>query len=157
MLKVVLRKGVPGDVRALAGLWMNLFDLHAGLDPVFQRSANARRKWAEFAREKMSSPESFVFVATSAGRPVGYILGSISKFPPVFKVRRHGFISDMYVDPRFQRRGIGRKLVTKALAWFRKGRIRIVEMVWATPNVKAGMFWRRMGFRPCSERCRLRL
>lgn len=103
-MRITIGKAVSGDVRRLADLWTSLHKFHERLDPIFRRSANSRSWWIKFARETMSSPEGFVFVAKTGGRPVGYVLGSVKKFPPVFRVRRYGMISDMFVHSRFRGR-----------------------------------------------------
>ncbi len=57
---------------------------------------------------------------------------------------RDGFIDQLYVDPRAQRRGVGRSLLEKAMALFPNG-LALYTHQW---NRRARAFYESFGFRP---------
>ena len=89
------------------------------IDPTYySTSKDARKRFVEFAREKIGDRDSRLLVATADGKIVGYILGWVKERPPVFKLRKVGCIFDLLVIEEFRRKGIGKKLVREMLAWF---------------------------------------
>ncbi|HBI85587.1 MAG TPA: 1-(5-phosphoribosyl)-5-[(5-phosphoribosylamino)methylideneamino]imidazole-4-carboxamide isomerase [Ruminococcus sp.] len=59
---------------------------------------------------------------------------------------RRGFIQHMSVDPQFRRRGIGRKLVSRALDALRAHQITKVALVAFKSNDGGNAFWEDLGF-----------
>lgn len=57
-------------------------------------------------------------------------------------------IQDLYVDPAFRRRGIGRALVAELLEEARALRVERVDLEVFSTNEAARRFWQHMGFRP---------
>jgi len=57
-------------------------------------------------------------------------------------------IQDLYVDPAFRRRGIGRALVAELLEEARALRVERVDLEVFSSNEAARRFWQHMGFRP---------
>lgn len=63
---------------------------------------------------------------------------------PVNEPEAHAYLTNFYVIPEMRGRGLGRKLLSKALSWSRaKGADAII--LWATPESKS--LYRRCGLR----------
>jgi GNAT superfamily N-acetyltransferase len=61
---------------------------------------------------------------------------------PVTEPEAHAYLTNFYVVPEMRGRGLGRKLLNKALAWYRLQDADAI-ILWATPESKS--FYRRCG------------
>ncbi len=72
------------------------------------------------------------------GKPAGYALFDLSHCPEFI------YISEMAVDPAYQRKGIGRGLVFSVLKWFPK--IEKIVLITRKVNTQARQFYSSLGF-----------
>ena len=79
-----------------------------------------------------------VFAAEEDGKLAGVILCGHDG--------RRGFIQHMSVDPAYRRRGIGTRLVNRALDALRAEQIHKVALVAFRKNAGGNAFWERLGF-----------
>ena len=70
-----IRRAVPKDVKALAGLWREMMEFHRSLDPAFQFGTDAQASIERHLAETVRSGGGRVFLAEADGRIIGYILG----------------------------------------------------------------------------------
>lgn len=158
MNDVHVRPATLQDVPGILPLWDELMAWHENLDPSFARCENATATFQAFLESNITSEASdrFVLVAcdgddASHGTAslVGYCMGGISERPPVYEVRRIGYIWDMLVTARARRRGTGSTLVARATGWFKAKGISRVELHAAARNSTSQAFWTAAGFQPC--------
>lgn len=92
-----------------------------------------------YLQEKLSEGEredGATFVAKVAGKVVGFVDSNIED--------GKRYVSAMYVDPETQGKGIGSKLMQKALAWHGRDADIFLEVV--AYNQKAINFYKKFGF-----------
>jgi ribosomal protein S18 acetylase RimI-like enzyme len=77
-------------------------------------------------------------VAVADGRLVGAVLAGHDG--------RRGFVYHLAVDPGARGHGLGRELVSRALAVLRKQGVRRVLLLVASDNAGGRAFWRRCGW-----------
>jgi ribosomal protein S18 acetylase RimI-like enzyme len=71
-------------------------------------------KWIRFTRGSLASGKSFLLVAKTSNKPIGFAKGSVPEY--LLEVSEHfSTIDDLYVLPEFRGRGVGRKLVVESL------------------------------------------
>lgn len=111
------------DGRAFGPLWANT---PASLHEIFTATQAVR---ARCVRREESGPRS----------PIGgFLISGISD--------RTGYVQRLSVDPRCQRRGIGRLLLNDALGWMRRARVRTVFVNTGVENFAALELYRSAGF-----------
>jgi GNAT superfamily N-acetyltransferase len=128
------------------GLWEEMMDYHARLDPRFRPASDGRDHFRTTLREWMADDTTRVLVAEHSGELVGYTIGRTAENPPVFEMRFLGHVSDICVAPKWRRRGIGRKLFAALRKWFRRQGYVVVQLNLAALNPVSQAFWREMGF-----------
>jgi ribosomal protein S18 acetylase RimI-like enzyme len=131
----------------IVGIWKDFFDYHAELDPFYQRAENGHIKFEGFLWEAILSPDSQVLVALYGREVVGYAIAGIDKYRPFFKMKEHGFISDLAVKPEYRRNGIGELLFIDIKKWFSSHCIKRIELRVVVGNDSARTFWERHGFK----------
>jgi ribosomal protein S18 acetylase RimI-like enzyme len=109
----------------------------------------------DWLRKRATDPKSVFFVADAGpdeadprGKLVGFIVGTVTDEIPIYRVKRFGFIHDLWVEERYRHEGIGRQLVTEAVARFRGIGVPQVRLDTADANDAARSLFRACGFRP---------
>jgi len=141
-----VRRASSEDLQAIASLWKGLARYHEPKSKYFKLAPGAKRKFASYVRRSMKRKDVAVFVAQENSKLVGYLIAKIKEEKPVFKLRKRGAITDLFVEKGYRRQGIGRKLVEKALAWFRNRNLQFAELSVHIKNISGKIAWRRMGF-----------
>jgi len=87
-------------------------------------------------------------VAEEDGRIVGFMLCLLEPNVPVYRERKIGVISDVYVKEERRRKGLAKKMFDFAAKWFKKNKVRTVRLKVAADNLEARAAWRMLGFEP---------
>ena len=98
------------------------------------------RKWRDIDADCDANPEG-VFVAEADGEVVGYITTRIDR------QTRIGRIMNFAVSPRHQRKGIGSKLLERALEYLREEGMEFVRIETLEQNEVCKRFYPKLGFR----------
>ncbi len=128
---VVIRSAEDGDLDGIARL-------HGGPPTGAQRVA-----W----REMMAAPRLTVYVADRGGEVVGTL--SVQVMPNLgYEGRPSAFLEAMVVDAACRRRGVGRRLVERALGDLRAAGCRKVQLLSHKRHADDGAhaFYRDLGF-----------
>jgi ribosomal protein S18 acetylase RimI-like enzyme len=144
----VVREAVRQDIDRVVELWAEHVDFHASLDPRFERREESGKEFGSHLGSRLGQEDFLLLVAEVEGEVVGFINGELTNRPPCFVHRAHGFINDLAVSPRWQRRGAGGVLVKEAMAWFHERGAPTVEARVLKTNSLAMGFWRKAGFEP---------
>lgn len=92
--------------------------------------------------------ERAAFVALREGAVVGYVTVYVQAQPAYWRVKRVGHISGLMVAPGSRRRGIGRRLLAEARAFFREQGVRYYTVYTAAENRAALEFYTAGGMSP---------
>ncbi|HEY3416261.1 MAG TPA: GNAT family N-acetyltransferase, partial [Armatimonadota bacterium] len=87
------------------------------------------------------------FLAEDDGNPIGFacVFGLMPPFSPDEEPREYTFVSDLYVDPAYRGRGIGKALLQRAEAYGRTLGAPRIELATHAGN-PALAFYRQLGF-----------
>jgi len=129
-------------------LWDMLAKYHQGLSDEFELAWDGKAKWSKYLRQKFSEISTKLIVAETDGELIGFMLCLLSPNPPIYKEKKLGVISDVYVKERWRRKGIAMKMFDVAVKWFAKNRARSVQLNVAAPNLEGRAVWRSLGFEP---------
>lgn len=105
---------VEFSLRAWAPVFESLWEVLG--DAIFTRlhQPGWRAAQAAAVRSTCTSDEREVFVAVAGGRPVGFAAVALNAFH-----ERMGVVDMIAVDPDYQRRGIGRRLMARSAEYMR--------------------------------------
>lgn len=101
------------------------------------------------------SPAWHCWVIDDGQRLLGHVCVQLfEKIPnPVNEPEAHAYLTNFYVVPEMRGRGLGRKLLNKALSWCRANGVDAV-ILWATAESKS--LYRRCGLREPADILELR-
>ena len=135
----------------VAGMWVELFTLHAALGApdalraVPERLADTVSEWTDLV---IRGGDHLGFVALS-DTYVGFIAAGI-RDRPWLAAPRAGTIGAIWVVPGRRRLGVGRALALTALAELRARRADVVDLHALSCQPDAVSFWRALGFSTCA-------
>ena len=118
---------------------------------------DGRRKWSKYLDDRYSEISTKLIVAEERGKIVGFMLCLLSPNVPVYREKKVGRISDVYVLEARRRKGVAKKMFDLAVKWFRKNKVRSVELNVAAMNLEARAAWGKLGFEPLTIKKRLNL
>ena len=121
---------------------------HERLSDGFSLSLDSKRKWSRYLHDKFDEISTKLVVAEEEGEIVGFMLCLLEPNVPVFKERKIGVISDVFVEEQRRRKGVAEKMLDFAAKWFKKNKVRTVRLNVAADNLEARAAWRMLGFEP---------
>jgi ribosomal protein S18 acetylase RimI-like enzyme len=145
-----IRPGRREDAEAAARLWMQSAEEHTAHDRIYATAPGAERVMRRFLADLASSSHSFLFVAESDGRVVGFISGELREGSLTFRQRTWASVDDVFVEPDSRNLGIGRALLEGVEAWAKKRRADGISLQVAAANGRGRKFYEELGFREVS-------
>jgi GNAT superfamily N-acetyltransferase len=141
-------KAQKKHVPQLVKMWKNFMDYHGRIDPSFFVVPGAERLYRKFLLKHISGRNMTVLTAVEDGQVIGSCMLALRMNPPVLKVKKTGFVEEMFVAEKYQRKGVGTALIKSGLAWCKKKGLRRVELTFLPGNKKAVNFWtKKTGFK----------
>lgn len=149
-MQIEYRAGTPQDLEEL----VPLVEAFAREQQKLVRINEFAPNFVEVARSSVAQalehPAAVVMVAEEKKEDssliVGYAVGLLQEPPALFKPDPYVFVSDLYVFPKYRRRGIGTALLERVRGWgFVKNAFRF-SAVLPVGSAAQGLF-ERMGFR----------
>ncbi|MFH1578829.1 MAG: GNAT family N-acetyltransferase [Thermoplasmatota archaeon] len=147
-IRIDIREATADDLTSVVNLWGMLARHHEDISNDFTLAWNGKRKWAKYLEDKFDEISTKLIVAEEDGKVVGFMLCLLSPNTPVFKERKIGVISDVFVLEERRRKGVTKKMLDVAVKWFKKNKVRSVRLGVANDNLEARAVWRQMGFEP---------
>ena len=161
-MKLTIRKSKLSEVPIVNKLGNGLVDYHVKIytkdDAYYNRKKkNANTVWKRFVNQQNKSKKGLVLLAFDDEKPIGYCISLIKKNIPLFKINEYGYISDLYVKNDYQRKGVGKKLINKSKKFFKKQKIKYLELTTNHNNYEAIKFYQKYGFKEYSKHLRMRI
>ncbi len=153
-----IRKATKKDLKALVELSVQLMLEHERKFPTFEKLAkDFRAQQMKYFKNVISKRIGAFFVAIENGEIIGMILGKEEKDPPIFAETRIGQIVAFYVLPEYRGKGVGHKLFAELKKWFRKRKLKKMDVGFYPVNRRAKELYKELGFRPYQEIWRQRI
>jgi len=146
--KIDIRCATEDDLYAVEELWYELAKHHQMISPRFMLALDGRSRWSKYLRERFSEISTRLIVADEGGEIIGFMLCMLEPNVPIYRERKLGVVSDVYVAEERRRRGVAKAMFDLAVKWFRKNKVRTVRLNVAADNHEARAAWRRLGFEP---------
>ena len=114
---IAVRRAVPEDIEALAGLAGQLVRQHHGVDPGrFFLPDRVEDGYAWWFRRELERQGAVILSAVDDGSIVGYAYGTLEERNFNLLLDEHGAIHDLFVAESARRSGVGKRLVEAILS-----------------------------------------
>jgi ribosomal protein S18 acetylase RimI-like enzyme len=145
-----IRAGRKDDAVEAARLWMRSAEEHTAHDQVYETAPGAEKTMRRFLADVANSGYSFLFVATAGDRTVGFISGELRQGSPTFHPRTWASVDDVFVEPEYRNRGMGRALLQSVRDWAQERGADGISLQVAAANARGRKFYEDLGFREIS-------
>jgi len=138
---VTIRDMNRDEAEAVLGLWRrHCREAFGGRDLTDDEAASTLTTLTRIPE----SDQAFCLVAQDGGELVGFAMGHVMGHPVMRGLA--GELEDAYVVPEARRRGIGRVLVGRAVAWLRSHGAGTIRVHICADNTATQEAFRRMGW-----------
>jgi GNAT superfamily N-acetyltransferase len=145
-----IRPGRREDAAEAARLWMQSAEEHTSHDRVYETSPGAEKTMRRFLADVANSSYSFIFVAVVGDRTVGFISGELRQGSPTFLPKTWASVDDVFIEPEYRNRGMGRALLQSVHAWAQERGADGISLQVAAANSRGRKFYENLGFRDVS-------
>lgn len=143
---VKIREAREEELLKVGRLWGKFMAFNAEFNSSFRVKKKAPEIFSKEMIEKIRDSSCRLTVAEIDGDLAGFCYSYISHKPKHFKLEKFGFVGDLYVEPEYRRRGVGRMLVLDTMKFFSRRKVRQIELLVAVKNTNTIKFWESLGF-----------
>ncbi len=147
-MKIIYRKAKLDDFNNFLNLWEKLDKSQTRYHPSYVLDTkNILRKRKKHFKEKLRSKDSFIYVAEYKGKLIGSLMGEVKNFSPIMKIKKMGQLSSIFVEKKYQRKGIGAEFIKILIKEFKKRKLNYIRLEVNAHNSSAISFYRKVGFK----------
>jgi len=152
--QVTYRVGTEDDYPVIMGFYEKLDAFFREIDLGLPMPEDVGQAWLD-SFSRLYGKFSLVHIAEIDGEIVGFMLSRIKRVPPYWGGVMVGTLSDMWIEEKGRRFGIGRKLSELALDWLREQGVHSIEIQVLAQNDPSWKLYESMGFKPELRQARL--
>jgi ribosomal protein S18 acetylase RimI-like enzyme len=144
-----VRPATPQDVPAVLPMVRKLCELHRAWDPAkYDFVDGIEEMYRGWLTARSTDSRAVFLVADRPGRgPVAFLIGTVEREIPIYRLREFGFIHDLWVEEDYRHEGVARQLVMRAVERFGEIGVSQIRLDTAAANEAARRLFERCGFR----------
>ena len=145
-----IRPATPDDVPGVVPLVEHLVTFLAERDRAkYEPLSGAADMYDDWLRTRATDRRSVFLVAErEPGQLVGFLVGTVEREIPIYRLTEYGFIHDLWIEPAYRNEGFARQIVTLAVERFRAIGVKQVRLDVLVSNAPARNLFEVCGFRP---------
>ena len=145
-----VRPAKAEDVPAVLPMVRRLCELHRSWDAAkYDFVDGIEEMYRGWLTARASDARAVFLVANRTGRgPVGFLIGTVEREIPIYRLKEYGFIHDLWVEEEYRHEGVARQMVMRAVERFAEIGVAQVRLDTAAANEAARRLFERCGFRP---------
>lgn len=152
-----IRKATLKDIKQMIDCALSLLKYHYDFDPYFAPVKNVKDVYQKFFKRCIYSNKRHLLVAEENKKIIGYALGELGSRPPVFKIRKIGFINDVFVERKFRKLGIAKQFLLELYKWFKSKKLEYIELTVHVKNEIGKKAWTKYGFEDYMVKQRIKM
>lgn len=141
---MIIRNATKKDIPSIINLIRQMADYHQKIDKYYK--APYYETLGEYLEKSIKSKKTKIIVVEKDKVVVGYFMGAIEKAPNYIVPKRIGKIYDAFIEKRYRGQDTGRKLFNELLKWFKKEKIKHIELTVDARNKLGYKAWKDYGF-----------
>jgi ribosomal protein S18 acetylase RimI-like enzyme len=148
---MLIRSATSEDVEAVLPMVAAICAFHERLDPAkYGFLPHPEQRYRGWLTSRAGDPRSVFLVAQpdTPNRLAGFLVATIEREIPIYRLDEFGFIHDVWVEPEFRKQGVGKALAESAVSRFRQLGVRQIRLDTAAENEPARRLFASAGFRP---------
>jgi len=144
-----IRKAKKQDIKQIKNLVIKLFSTWDKIDPADKLDKDwfNKPKANKFYTDIINKQDKLLLVAEENNNLIAYLLLETQFRDPFLKGNRIGYISELYVLPRYRGKGISKALLNQGEKWFKKKKFKWIQVSTHSRDKPAIKFWEKKGFK----------
>ena len=144
---MLIRNAKKQDIQSMLKLVKQMVDYHKAIDKYYKPySGYNNREISDHFERLMKDRNTKIIIAQENKKVIGYLMGEIGKAPQYVLPKRIGVIFDAFIEKKYRSKGIGKKIFKELLEWFKKKKVKHIELTVDARNKIGLMAWKRFGF-----------
>lgn len=132
------------DMKQAVELVRRLPEIYNQRDPFYRLEKNYSRKHVPYLKKLFQ--KGVYFLAKDNDQIAGVLIATVQKRIPIFDVKKGGIIKDIFIHPDYRRQGLATKLLREAQRYFKKKKIKFIELQVKSDNCPALKAYEKFGF-----------
>jgi GNAT superfamily N-acetyltransferase len=146
-LRIKVQKANLSNIDEITRIANALWKFDGGLDSHYSISKDFERKFKTSLRRNMGRRDFITLKAVCGSEIAGIISGEIQHKVSYRKLKKVGYIQELFVAERYRNKGIATMLIAELLRWFKRKGVRHAEVIAVSRNKGANDFYTKLGFR----------
>ena len=105
------------------------------------------KRYFYYLKKDLTFKERAIFIAIENDKIIGMILGKIIDTLSIAKFKKRGYISNLYILPKYRRKGIAKKMVEELIKWFKENNIKNLRLEVYSKNKPALNIYHKLRFK----------
>jgi ribosomal protein S18 acetylase RimI-like enzyme len=148
---LIVREANTSDIAHILPIWLEFMEFLEEHNPDYWKMVDGEGAFTQHLKNSLENPLSLVAVLEINQNLVGFCLAYIEGLPAWFGADKIGLIRYLAISKDHRQVGLGQKLVSFMLDWFRANGIKRVE-VFVLQGIPASGFWGKLGFKEFMDR-----
>ncbi|MBE9192926.1 GNAT family N-acetyltransferase [Gloeocapsopsis crepidinum LEGE 06123] len=145
-----IRPATPTDVPAVLPMVASICALHETWDSAkYGFLPNPQQRYEQWLTAQAKSDKSIFLVAEDAqtGHLGAFLVGTVEREIPIYRLREFGFIHDLWVEPQYRHAGVAKQMVMLAIEHFQRIGVKQIRLDTAAVNEAGQRLFSACGFR----------
>lgn len=149
---MLVRTATPNDVPDVLPMVAKICALHESWDAAKYGSIPHPEQRYQSWLTRLASDERGVFlVAEDEQRLVGFLVATVEREIPIYRLQEFAFIQDLWVEPEYRQQGIARQMIMQTIEHFDKIGVKQIRLDTAAVNEGVRRLLASCGFRVSTQ------
>ena len=146
---MTIRDAMPDDVSHVLPMVERICALHESWDSAkYGFLPNIAQMYRGWLASRANDPRSVFLVAEREIAIVAFLVATVEREIPIYRLAEFGFIHDVWVEPAYRNEGVARQMTMLAIERFRAMGVKQIRLDTAAKNDAARGLFASCGFRP---------
>ena len=146
---MLIRSATSDDVPKVLSMVAKICALHENWDTAkygfLPHPEQRYEKW--LTRLAISSDRSVFLVAEDEGKLGGFLVATVEREMPIYRLQEYAFIHDIWVEPEYRQNGVARQMVMLCVERFQEMEVQQIRLDTTAVNEAARRLFASCGFR----------
>jgi len=144
---MLIRNATKQDIQFIVKLVREIVDYHQVIDKYYKAySGYNSKEIRDYFERLMKNRDTKIIIAEENEKVIGYFMGVIEKAPQYVLPKEIGVIFDAFIEKEYRNQGVGKKIFKELLKWFKKKKVKHIELTVDARNKIGLKAWRKFGF-----------
>ena len=158
MIKYKIRKATKKDIPIIVKMAGLLADYHNEIEKKYWNRGEITKDFFQKHLTEVIGKNNFLFlIVEHQQKEIGFFSADISPTRPYSKFKKMGHIANAYLQKKYRGQKIAKAALQKILNWFKKNKIKLVELTVDSRNSDTIKAWEALGFKEFMKKMKMYL